>query len=136
MTNRMTNLRNYSPGMDYGTDPAAQARREVKTIDVLDNIYQALLELISLQKPLDKQEIFVSDNYISDGRHVDYIGPRDQKLLPCPFCGSSNVDPKGWATLPQYANTPEERSGPACDDCGASARTIKIWNTRVSAQTV
>lgn len=51
-------------------------------------------------------------------------------LLPCPFCGSTDVDPEGWATLPEYAKTPEERSGPACDECGASAQTTKIWNTR------
>lgn len=51
-------------------------------------------------------------------------------LAPCPFCGSSNIDPKGWATLPEYAKTPEERSGPACDDCGASAQSIQQWNNR------
>jgi len=36
-----------------------------------------------------------------------------EPLLPCPFCGSANVDPKGWAS--------QNSSGPACDDCGASA---------------
>ena len=51
-------------------------------------------------------------------------------LACCPFCGSQNVDAEGWATLPEYAATPEERSGPACDDCGSTAPSIKIWNTR------
>jgi hypothetical protein len=44
-------------------------------------------------------------------------------LLPCPFCGSSNVDPEGWAST--------ERKGPACDDCAGSADTVERWNTRV-----
>lgn len=43
-------------------------------------------------------------------------------LLLCPFCGSSNIDPQGWAST--------ERSGPACDDCGASADTVELWNNR------
>ncbi len=53
------------------------------------------------------------------------------KLLPCPFCGSVNVDAAGWSSLTS--------SGPACDDCGASAGStladtpeanIAAWNTR------
>lgn len=59
----------------------------------------------------------------------------EPRLLPCPFCGSRNIDPQGWATLPQYAKTPEERSGPACDNCGASAATVARWNTRISRKT-
>ncbi|MCA8251809.1 Lar family restriction alleviation protein [Burkholderia sp. AU31624] len=42
---------------------------------------------------------------------------------PCPFCGSENVDPKGW-----LAN--DGRSGPACDECGATAESIEGWNRR------
>lgn len=56
-----------------------------------------------------------------------YIAPL---LKPCPFCGSKNIDPHGWAS--EYA------SGPACDDCGASAGSVSgsdedniaAWNTR------
>ena len=52
------------------------------------------------------------------------------ELKPCPFCGSSSIDPKGWAS--------EATHGPACDDCGASAGEISkdlsgniaAWNTR------
>lgn len=44
------------------------------------------------------------------------------KLLPCPFCGSKNIDPEGWASA--------ERSGPACDDCAGTADTIELWNSR------
>jgi hypothetical protein len=54
----------------------------------------------------------------------------DTDLLPCQFCGSDIIDPKGWATLPEYANTPEERFGPACDDCGATAPSMAVWNNR------
>jgi hypothetical protein len=46
-------------------------------------------------------------------------------LLPCPFCGSANIDPEGWAS--QIAK------GPACDDCGATAETVDVWNTRPAA---
>lgn len=45
---------------------------------------------------------------------------------PCPFCGSENVDSKGW-----LAN--DGRSGPACDDCGATAESVEGWNRRVPA---
>lgn len=46
------------------------------------------------------------------------------KLLPCPFCGSSNVDAEGWVST--------DRSGPACDDCSGSADTVALWNSRPS----
>lgn len=36
-------------GMNYGTDPNDQARREVDMIVALDNIYKVLLELLRLQ---------------------------------------------------------------------------------------
>lgn len=43
-------------------------------------------------------------------------------LFPCPFCGSTSVDPEGWAST--------ERAGPACDDCAGTADTVELWNTR------
>lgn len=43
-------------------------------------------------------------------------------LRACPFCGSENIDAEGWAST--------DRAGPACDDCGASADTVEIWNSR------
>lgn len=43
-------------------------------------------------------------------------------LLPCPFCGSTKIDPEGWAST--------DRAGPACDDCAGSADTIALWNSR------
>lgn len=54
----------------------------------------------------------------------------DDKLKPCPFCGSQNVDAAGWMS--------EDTTGPACDDCGASSGlvsasasdNIAAWNTR------
>lgn len=49
---------------------------------------------------------------------------------PCPFCGSEKIDPQGWTTLPEYSGTANERYGPCCDDCGATAETIQEWNTR------
>lgn len=43
-------------------------------------------------------------------------------LLPCPFCGSADVDPAGWAST--------ERSGPACNNCSGSADSVELWNSR------
>lgn len=48
------------------------------------------------------------------------------ELLPCPFCGSKNIDAKGWAST--------DRDGPACDDCGGTADTIELWNSRSAQQ--
>ncbi|MDX3886318.1 MAG: hypothetical protein QHC65_18000 [Sphingomonas sp.] len=53
-----------------------------------------------------------------------------ERLLPCPFCGSGDVDAHGWKSL--------SASGPACNDCGASAGevaanhvvNVAAWNTR------
>lgn len=42
-------------------------------------------------------------------------------LKPCPFCGSKDIDPEGWAST--------DRAGPACD-CGGSADTVSDWNRR------
>lgn len=45
-------------------------------------------------------------------------------MLPCPFCGSKNVDPEGWAST--------VKKGPACDDCGGSTDTVERWNNAVT----
>lgn len=50
--------------------------------------------------------------------------PQVDELLPCPFCGSTNIDPKGWMSA--------DRSGPACDDCEGSCDTVERWNNRKS----
>jgi hypothetical protein len=76
----------------------------------------------------------IADELLAEHQATRHADTNAQTMLrECPFCGSLNVDPAGWATLPQYAETPEERSGPACDDCGASAQTVAIWNTRSAA---
>ena len=49
-----------------------------------------------------------------------------EELLPCPFCGSANIDPVGWMAG-------DGRQGPACDDCMASADSVERWNTRQPA---
>lgn len=58
----------------------------------------------------------------------------EPSLKPCPFCGSLNIDPEGWAST--------ESKGPACDECGASAggplkppeENIALWNSRQTQQ--
>lgn len=51
------------------------------------------------------------------------VKPEDSlPLLPCPFCGSASIDHWGW--------TSREDHGPACDDCGGSAATEALWNSR------
>lgn len=46
-----------------------------------------------------------------------------EALKPCPFCGSPKIDPEGWLRG-------DGVSGPACDDCGASAESVARWNKR------
>ncbi len=41
-----------------------------------------------------------------------------EKLKPCPFCGSDNVEQ--WETVPTCY----------CNKCGATAYDRKAWNTR------
>lgn len=48
-------------------------------------------------------------------------------LKPCPFCGGK-CDPEGWVGT--EADRKTTRSGPACDDCGASAPSLEMWNKR------
>lgn len=47
----------------------------------------------------------------------------EDELLPCPFCGGS-ANPYGWR-----ANG--GASGPACNQCGATAWSTYTWNNRV-----
>ena len=56
------------------------------------------------------------------------------ELLPCPFCGSADIDPEGWATKGGIM-------GPACNACQASVgsallsteENIAAWNRRALA---
>lgn len=45
------------------------------------------------------------------------------ELLPCPFCGSSDVDAAGWLDG-------QGRRGPECMGCGATAQSVDAWNRR------
>lgn len=49
-------------------------------------------------------------------------------LLPCPFCGSSDIDPKAWTGN-------KDKTGPGCDGCGALTETVEDWNRRAPAPT-
>ena len=50
----------------------------------------------------------------------------EKKVLePCPFCEarSGDIDPKGWINgIGAF--------GPECSHCGATAKTVKLWNKR------
>lgn len=53
-------------------------------------------------------------------------------LLPCPFCGSRNVDPEGWmSSKPDGSETGIISTGPACDECAGSTESVERWNQRV-----
>jgi len=47
------------------------------------------------------------------------------ELKPCPFCGGKSIDPEGGKSA--------DASGPVCDGCGASAQSVKRWNTRADS---
>lgn len=49
------------------------------------------------------------------------------ELLPCPFCGGTNIDPAEWGGN-------DGKSGPGCDDCGALAESAEDWNRRAGQQ--
>ena len=45
----------------------------------------------------------------------------NETLEPCPFCGSTNTDPKEWMAG-------DGSQGPGCENCGATARSVEEWN--------
>lgn len=45
------------------------------------------------------------------------------EILPCPFCGSGDVDAAGWLDG-------QGKRGPECLGCGATAQTVEYWNRR------
>lgn len=50
------------------------------------------------------------------------------ELKPCPFCGSTDIDPEGVLASKDGG---ENYSYPACNDCSASCED---WNTRTPAK--
>lgn len=56
--------------------------------------------------------------------------PLTPRCSPCPFCGSTNVDPEGWMSVNQDGT--QKKTGPACDECGGSTENVERWNTRIS----
>lgn len=44
-----------------------------------------------------------------------------ETMEPCPFCGSTNTDPKEWMAG-------DGSQGPGCENCGATARNVEEWN--------
>lgn len=59
------------------------------------------------------------------------MSKKSAELLTCPFCASKNIDPEGWMSCEPDGS--DKKTGPACDDCGASASSIEQWNTRLAA---
>lgn len=49
----------------------------------------------------------------------------DLDLLPCPFCGGTNIDPAEWSGN-------DGQHGPGCGDCGALADSAELWNRRAA----
>jgi hypothetical protein len=61
----------------------------------------------------------MTDNHSSAGTK--------EALIPCPFCGSDDIDP----AFVMYANDAE--CSPGCNNCGATAETAEKWNARSGA---
>lgn len=51
--------------------------------------------------------------------------PIEGELLPCPFCGGTNIDRAEWSGS-------DGKSGPGCGDCGALADSVEHWNRRTA----
>lgn len=62
---------------------------------------------------------------IGAGGAAPHTEPNEHGLLPCPFCGSTNIDPAEWSGN-------DDKSGPGCGDCGALAESAEDWNRRTA----
>ena len=47
----------------------------------------------------------------------------DKKLKDCPFCGSNEIDSRGWLDG-------QGKAGPQCMNCGATAESALRWEVR------
>lgn len=47
-------------------------------------------------------------------------------MLPCPFCGFSDIDRSFWRTSSEH--------GPGCSTCAATAVDDDTWNTRTNSR--
>lgn len=56
------------------------------------------------------------------------MGLSQINMKACPFCGSLDVDAQ-FAAAQNHKGGPIEHS-PGCMDCGATAPTLDLWNTR------
>lgn len=54
----------------------------------------------------------------------------NETMLPCPFCGSFDVDPEGWLGTEEGGKEGEFRRGPECMGCGATTVSVEAWNRR------
>ena len=55
---------------------------------------------------------------------IEQIPNPDTGLMPCPFCGSTDIDPEFW-------KSDDGKAGPGCMDCGGSNESFEAWNNRV-----
>lgn len=67
--------------------------------------------------------------YFFNYNRFNILGATMNELKKCPFCNSDDVDCDGWRSN-------DGRVGPACNNCGATAETIEIWNTRTADETI
>jgi tRNA(Ile2) C34 agmatinyltransferase TiaS len=81
---------------------------------------QHLFDLMDQEHGVTLLETEIND--IKVAIHRDKEEKRQNGNHLCPLCGG-NVDPKGW--LDGQGNR-----GPECEDCGATARSMEIWNSR------
>jgi len=45
-------------------------------------------------------------------------------VMPCPFCGSADIDVEGW-------KNGKGDTGPQCLSCGATCESVVLWNMRL-----
>lgn len=79
-------------------------------------------------------DIYFHSDFVKRWWHED-----ENKLKPCPFCGSEDIDPEGIASFKEeyrnknlnwdeHANEETIEHKPACNVCGAT--TNGDWNKR------
>ncbi len=64
---------------------------------------------------------------ISEENVKEYGNPiyKEELLIPCPFCGSVDIDKDGVLSN-------DGTTSPQCMNCGATADSIKLWNKRIN----
>lgn len=112
--------------------------RRIRAWDVLNPLtddksdarfWRGEIDAVLAKNPVWQTPIVDAEGEVIPGSNhapeLTVLEPNEHGLLPCPFCGASDVDPEGWRSVNDV--------GPACMECGGSADK-GFWNQRAAIQ--